>query len=192
MKAVEVIESQRFRFVLHAPWRDFLTFYATPATGAAWIVPKGYLERVGADGFLRHPIGLGPYRFVHSDPGVELVLEANQDYWRQVPSIERIIFKGVPERPTRLAMLKTGEADLPYDPAWARRLLAEAGYPIGVEVTIEVLDRPVFLRRINTDQDWDQLVNFSLSSLDAYSLSFITDSRGLNPLNQTDPKVDEL
>ena len=42
VKAVEVIDAHRVRFVLHAPWPDFLTFYATPATGAAWIVPKKY------------------------------------------------------------------------------------------------------------------------------------------------------
>ena len=112
VKAVEVIDAHRLRFVLHALWPDFLTFYATPATGAAWIVPKKYIEQVGDDGFRRHPIGLGPYRFLRSDSGVELVLEANQTYWRKVPSIQRILFKGVPERPTRLAMLKTGEADL--------------------------------------------------------------------------------
>src|ERR671922_1977382 len=114
VKAVEVIDAQRVRFVLHDPWPDFLTFYATPATGAAWIVPKTYLERVGEDGYKRHPVGLGPYRFGRFDPGVELVLEANERYWRKTPSIKRITFKGVPERPTRLAMLKTGEADIAY------------------------------------------------------------------------------
>jgi peptide/nickel transport system substrate-binding protein len=109
---VEVIDAHRLRFVLQAPWPDFLTFYATPATGAAWIVPKRHIEQVGDDGFKRQPVGLGPYRFIHLDPGVELVLEANEGYWRKPPSIKRLIFKGVPERPTRLAMLKTGEADL--------------------------------------------------------------------------------
>jgi peptide/nickel transport system substrate-binding protein len=112
VKAVEVIEAHRLRFVLHEPWPDFLTFYASLATGEAWVVPKKYLEQVGDDGFKRHPVGLGPYRFVRSEPGVELVWEANERYWRKVPSIKRLIFKGVPESPTRLAMLKTGEADL--------------------------------------------------------------------------------
>jgi len=114
VKAVEVINAHRLRFVLHAPWPDFLTFYATTATGAGWVVPKKYVEQVGDDGFKRHPVGLGPYRFVRSTPGVELVLEANERYWRKVPAIKTIIFKGVPERPTRLAMLKTGEADIAY------------------------------------------------------------------------------
>jgi peptide/nickel transport system substrate-binding protein len=114
VKVVEVVETHRLRFVLQEPWPDFLTFYATTATGAGWVVPKTYVEQVGDDGFQRHPVGLGPYRFVRSNPGVELVLEANERYWRKVPSIKSIIFKGVPERTTRLAMLKTGEADIAY------------------------------------------------------------------------------
>jgi peptide/nickel transport system substrate-binding protein len=114
VKAIEIIEPHRIRFVLHEPWPDFLTFYATMATGASWIVPKQYVEQVGDDGFKQKPVGLGPYRFVSMTPGVELVLEANEQYWRKVPTIKRIIIKGVPERSTRLAMLKTGEADLGY------------------------------------------------------------------------------
>ena len=114
VKAVELIDPHRVRFVLHAPWPDFLSFYATPATGAAWVVPKKYIEKVGEDGFKKQPVGLGPYRFVRATPGVELVLEANEQYWRKRPSIKRIIIKGVPDRTTRLAMLKTGEADIGY------------------------------------------------------------------------------
>jgi peptide/nickel transport system substrate-binding protein len=114
VKAVEAVDPHRVRFVLHAPWPDFLAFYATLATGAAWIVPKKYVEQVGDDGFKQRPVGLGPYRFVRMEPGVELVLEATEHYWRKTPSIKRIIFKGVPERTTRLAMLKNGEVDIAY------------------------------------------------------------------------------
>ena len=114
VKAVEIVEPYRVRFVLHTPWPDFLTFYGSLATGAGWIVPKKYLEQVGDDGFKQRPIGLGPYRFVSGTPGIELTLEANAQYWRKSPSIQRLVFKGVPERPTRLAMLKTGEADIGY------------------------------------------------------------------------------
>src|SRR6266446_2345219 len=114
VKAVEIVDPHRVRFVLHAPWPDFLAFYATPATGAAWIVPRKYIEKVGEDGFKRQPVGLGPYRFVRMSPGVELVLEANEQYWRKKPTIKRVVIKGVPDRTTRLAMLKTGEADIGY------------------------------------------------------------------------------
>ena len=47
VKAVEVIDTHRLRFVLYAPWPDFLTFYAGTATGASWVVPKTYVEQVG-------------------------------------------------------------------------------------------------------------------------------------------------
>ena len=114
VKEVEVVDPHRVRFHLAEPWPDFLAFYGRPATGAAWIVPKKYLEQVGDDAFKKHPIGLGPYKFVGFQVGIELVVEANEQYWRKVPSVKRLIFKGVPERPTRLAMVKTGEADIGF------------------------------------------------------------------------------
>src|SRR6266542_946675 len=114
VKAVEILDPHRIRFVLHTPWPDFLVFSATPATGAAWVVPKKYIEKVGEDGFKRQPVGLGPYRFVRMLPGVEIVFEANEQYWRKKPTIKRVVIKGVPDRTTRLAMLKTGEADIGY------------------------------------------------------------------------------
>src|SRR5215831_1524911 len=93
VKAVEIVDPYRVRFVLHAPWPDFLVFYATPATGAAWVVPKKYIEKVGEDGFKRQPVGLGPYRFVRMNPGVELVLVANEQYWRKMPTIKQVVIK---------------------------------------------------------------------------------------------------
>ena len=62
----------------------------------------------------KHPIGLGPYKFVSHTPGIELVLEAVEDYWRKVPHVKRLVFKSVPEATTRMAMLKKGEVDLAY------------------------------------------------------------------------------
>jgi peptide/nickel transport system substrate-binding protein len=114
VRDVEVVDPHRVRFHLKAPWPDFLTFYGTLATGAAWIVPKRYVEQVGDEGFKKHPIGLGPYRFVSHTPGVELVMEAFEGYWRKVPHVKRLVFKSVPEATTRMAMLKKGEVDLAY------------------------------------------------------------------------------
>ena len=111
---VDVVDPQRVRVRLKQPWPDFMTFYGTPATGAAWVVPKKYVDKVGDDGFKRAPIGAGPYRFVSFNPGVELVLEANEQYWRKPPTVKRLIFRSVPDDTTRLAMLKRGEADIAY------------------------------------------------------------------------------
>src|SRR2546425_5285119 len=78
--AIDILDPGRVRFRLKQPWPDFMTFYGTPATGAGWIVPKKYVEKVGEDGFKKAPIGAGPYRFVSFNPGVELVVEAFNGY----------------------------------------------------------------------------------------------------------------
>ena len=114
VKEVAVVDPYRVRFMLHEPWPDFMTFYGTFASGAGWIVPKKYVELVGTEGFKKHPIGLGPYKFVSSVPGVDLVMEAYEGYWRKMPSVKRLVYKSVPEATTRLAMLKRGEVDLAY------------------------------------------------------------------------------
>ena len=114
VQGIEIVKPHHIRFRLHEPWPDFMTFYGTIATGAGWIVPKKYIEKVGNDKFKEAPIGLGPYRLVSSQPGVELVFEANTDYWRKTPHVKRLVFKSVPEATTRLAMLKQQEADVAY------------------------------------------------------------------------------
>ena len=112
--AVEIVDRQKVRFRLHKPWLDFMTFFATPATGAAWIVPKKYVEKVGDEGFKKAPIGAGPYKFVSFKPGVELVLEAYDGYWRKPPAVKTLVFRVIPEESTRLAALKRGEVDIAY------------------------------------------------------------------------------
>jgi peptide/nickel transport system substrate-binding protein len=112
--AVETPDAGRVRFRLKQPWPDFMTFYGTPATGAGWIVPKKYVDKVGEEGFKKHPIGAGPYRFVSFNPGIELVLEAVDGYWRKTPSVKQVVFKAIPDSATRLAMLKRGETDIAY------------------------------------------------------------------------------
>ena len=111
--AVEAVDARHVRFKLKEPWPDFLTYYAS-ATGAGWIVPKKYVEKVGEAAFKNAPIGAGPYKFVSFAPGVELVMEAYERYWRKIPSVKRIVFKVIPEETTRMAALKRGEVDIVY------------------------------------------------------------------------------
>jgi len=114
VRTVQVVDPLRVRFTLKEPWPDFMAFYGSPATGAGWVVPRKYVEKVGDGGFKKAPVGAGPYRFVSFAPGVELVLEAFDQYWRKPASVKRLVFKTVTEESTRLAMLKRGEADIAY------------------------------------------------------------------------------
>jgi len=114
VREVQIVDPGRVRFHLKEPWPDFMTFYGTSATGAGWIVPKAYVEKVGDDGFKRAPIGAGPYKFVSFNPGVELVMEAWDGYWRKTPNIKRLVLRSLPEETTRAAALKKGEVDIAY------------------------------------------------------------------------------
>jgi peptide/nickel transport system substrate-binding protein len=114
VREVQIVDPGRVRFHLKEPWPDFMTFYGTSATGAAWIVPRKYVEKVGEDGFKKAPVGAGPYRFVSFTPGIELVMEAFEGYWRKTPSVKRLVFRSMPDETTRAAALKSGDVDIVY------------------------------------------------------------------------------
>ena len=111
--AVETPDAKRVLFKLKQPWPDFMTFY-TSATAASWIVPKKYVEQVGDEGFKKAPVGAGPYKFVSFTPGLELIFEAFDQYWRKPPNVKRLVFRVIPDESTRLAALKRSEIDIAY------------------------------------------------------------------------------
>ncbi len=114
VKEIQVLGPTRVRFVFKEPWPDFPAFYGTFVASAGWVVPKRYVERVGEEGFRKAPVGAGPYKFVSFTPGVELVLEAFEGYWRKSPSIKRLVFRSLPDETTRAAALKSGEVDVAF------------------------------------------------------------------------------
>ena len=112
--AIETPDPRHVTFKLKGPWPDFLVFYSI-ASSVGWIVPKKYFEQVGIDGFKKSPVGAGPYKFASSTPGVELVFEAFDQYWRKMPSVKRLVMRMIPDESTRLAALKRGEVDIAYN-----------------------------------------------------------------------------
>jgi peptide/nickel transport system substrate-binding protein len=111
--SIEAVDDRHVRFTMNKPWPDFLTYYSS-ASGAGWIVPKKYVEKVGDAGYRQAPIGAGPYKFVSFTPGVELILEAFDGYWRKTPSVKRLVMRVIPDDSTRLAALRRGEVDIAY------------------------------------------------------------------------------
>ena len=111
---IDLPDNRTVKFFFKEPFLDFLLIYGSPSSGAGWILPKAYYEKVGKDGFKTAPIGAGPYRFVKQLPGETLELEAFTDYWRKQPSVKSIVFRGISDTATRFAVLKTGEVDAAY------------------------------------------------------------------------------
>ncbi len=126
-------------FRLAQPWAPFLATLASGWAGVgsrAWITANG-----GWDGDCRtwqdyygktsaelnktqlgtSAMGTGPYRLEKWTAGDEIVLQANENYWRKepawvggpggVPAIKTVILKYKPDAKDRLALLQSGEAD---------------------------------------------------------------------------------
>lgn len=94
-------------------------FHTTIADGAFMkalayqeIVPPKYMEEVGSEGFSNSPVGTGPFKFVRYTPGQLVAMESNQEYWGDVPKVDNLTVKIIPETASRLAALQSGEAHI--------------------------------------------------------------------------------
>ena len=66
--------------------------------------------------FWTHPVGNGPYRYVRHVPKTMMELEANPDYYRGKPKIERVVLKfGDPSGPGAVTELVSGNVDMAVD-----------------------------------------------------------------------------
>jgi peptide/nickel transport system substrate-binding protein len=97
--------------------------------GAFGIVPYG-----SDKDFSRNPVGSGPFRFVSNDPDSQVVIERNDQYWAELPRLERIRFAVVPDATTRALELRKGSADIAaansLPPDMVRALQRERGVSV--------------------------------------------------------------
>jgi len=131
--AVETVDEYTVKVTLEEPNALFLS---TVADNWA-MIPPGYFEEVGQEGFNEFPMGTGPFKFVEWERGDHITMEANLDYWRGAPKIETVIFRPIPESATRVAAIQTGEVDI------VTRLSSEEAQSLmGVE-NVKIVKYPV-------------------------------------------------
>jgi peptide/nickel transport system substrate-binding protein len=65
-----------------------------------------------AEWLKRNSAGIGPYRLVKNEPGVEIVLDAAPSYWRPKPYFDRVVLKLVPNEADRVLLLKRKAVDM--------------------------------------------------------------------------------
>lgn len=90
----------------HAPLTSVLSW--------TFIVPAHVLSQdadPNSSKFAAAPVGTGPFRFVSRKTGDHMILEANQNYFGKGPSLNRLIFKYVPDLNAMYTQFKTGEID---------------------------------------------------------------------------------
>ena len=116
LESVEIVDDYTVRFHLSGPWPVAMQMFVHQQ-----IVPKDYFEEVGNEGFIKAPVGCGPFKFVEASSGLDqIVMERFDDYYggaEELPPVgpaflDRVIFKVMPEVSTRVAALRAGEVNI--------------------------------------------------------------------------------
>ncbi len=125
--SVEAPDDFTLIFHLREAYASFLWNLSRPGVG---IVPRNS----GAD-FAQHPIGTGPFKFVSLTPDDEIVLEKNPDYFGEIPKIEGVRFRLVPDATVRALELRKGSADLASPSSLTPDMVVALSRYKGIEVT---------------------------------------------------------
>jgi len=128
VEAVKVIDDYTIVITYKVP-NDLDMTWGNNTLYGTEIIPKKYIEEVGIEGFLEHPIGVGPFKWVEGILNEYIVLERYEDYYGgldklpgevdRIPALDRIIVRFIPEATTRVAALLAGDVDIiqnvPFD-----------------------------------------------------------------------------
>jgi peptide/nickel transport system substrate-binding protein len=102
-----------------SPTKAVMRFNSPAPTAPVWLaflgsymVPKGYMEKVGAEGFNARPVGTGPYKLVEYQMNARIVLERNDAYWGRKPDLKRVTIEVVKDPSARVAAVQSGQVDL--------------------------------------------------------------------------------
>jgi peptide/nickel transport system substrate-binding protein len=106
---VDIVDTYTVRVQTSKPWPIFPTIMTSRQ--ASMYPPKAYAGKDSA--FIsKNPIGTGPYKLVRWSKDEEIVLEANDQYWRGAPRIKTVVFRPIPDDAVRVAALQNGEVDV--------------------------------------------------------------------------------
>jgi len=106
---VEIVDAYTVKVHTSTPWPTFTSIMTFRQ--ASMYPPKAYAGKDSA--FIsKNPIGTGPYKFVRWNKDEEIVLEANEQYWRGAPRIKTVVFRPIPDDAVRVAALQNGEIDV--------------------------------------------------------------------------------
>jgi len=99
------IDNYTVKLILKRPNASIMTSLAMFTVN---IVSPTNAEKYKEDAF-KHPCGTGPFKFVEWVKDDHITLEANENYWRERASLDKLIFKVIPDPSARLMALEVGE-----------------------------------------------------------------------------------
>lgn len=126
---------------VHTEYPD--PFLPNSMSDNAFIMPAGYLDEVGIDGFATAPVGSGPYVLDNWVRGDRIEFTSNPDYWNGAAEITDLVWRTIPEPAARVAALQTGEVDLIWEIPPIQVSTLEATN--GIEVQANPAPRAVYI-----------------------------------------------
>lgn len=119
MKNFEIVNDLEFKLHTEHPV-VFLPATLCSCNNGLVVSSKKYFDEKGVDAEKNHPILTGPYEFVSFTAGVELVMKAVPNHWRQTPAFENAIIKEIPDGAARELQVQSGAVDIAeLDPSLA-------------------------------------------------------------------------
>ena len=119
-QGMEVPDDYTIKFKLQGPNPLLLDYFQMLSLGIqdpeAIEAHGGITPEKPSDWVSKNDVGSGPFKLVSWKPGVEVVLERNEDYWGAKAKSKRVIFKIIPEDSTREMLLTKGEIDIMWLP----------------------------------------------------------------------------
>ena len=126
--AVEQVSDSEMILRLNRP-ELWIPFFASDATTDPIIYSLDYWQKHGEAVYAEHPVGTGPWQHVSYEQGSKLEYErVPYEHWRITPDFETLTFFFAEEDLTRVAMLRSGEADIAEIPRELQGEIIDAGY----------------------------------------------------------------
>lgn len=132
IESLAVVDPYTLKIKLNEPDPEFWRQFQVTVNNRFPIICKEYVEKVGFEYAMYHPVGSGPYRLLEHRRGEYLTFEAKDDHWRVVPEFKYVTLRIVPEESTAISMLRSGEVDAIQISPENIPVLERAGFDIRV------------------------------------------------------------
>lgn len=112
----EAVDENTVKVYLTAPYAAFINGIASRV---GMIFKKDYYEEGGVEGYLKNPIGTGPYKLVSAVSGSTITLERFEDYWNGPAPIKTVYIETMTDASTQIIALENGDVDMILSPSIA-------------------------------------------------------------------------